>query len=300
MTSQLSPIVGAQLDVARQKEPVAFVKTFIDLLARHGYNALYFYVEMSIRVPVVDFQPEDESYSPEEVREIVAYGREKGILVIPALELAGHADKLLSQPNFAHLRESDTELCLSHPGTLQLIETFLEQTLPLFDSPIVHFGYDELFNLASCPHCHERLTHGETRPGIFLKHLEWLVKLVQRRFPCRMVIWDDMFEFFPELLPLLPKELELMDWEYDAVVDNKNGKFGNRVLRDSLARYQSNGLKVHAAPRELRWQNLATFFAYARGFETAGMSVTAWCHQDDFMHAYLPLVAAAPDRKSVV
>ncbi|MBQ6474168.1 MAG: family 20 glycosylhydrolase [Victivallales bacterium] len=294
MTSQYSPIIGAQLDVARQKEPVAFVKTFIDLLARHGYNALYFYVEMSIRVPVVDFQPEDESYSPEEIREIVAYGREKGILVIPALELAGHADKLLAQPNFAHLREANDELCLSHPGTLQLIETFLEQALPLFDSPVVHFGYDELFHLATCPRCRERLAHGETRPGLFLKHLQWLVELVQRRFPCRMVIWDDMFEYFPELLPLLPKQLELMDWEYDAAVDNKHGKFGNRVLRDSLGQYQANGLKVHIAPRELRWQNLATYFDYARKYETAGMCVTAWCHRDDFMHAYLPLIAAAP------
>ena len=294
MTSRLSSIIGAQLDVARQKEPVVFVKQFIDLLARHGYNALYFYVEMSIRVPVVDFQPEDESYSPEEVREIVAYGHERGIQVIPALELAGHADKLLAQPNFAHLRESDTELCLSHPGTLQLIETFLEQTLPLFDSPIVHFGYDELFNLASCPRCRERLAHGETRPEIFLKHLKWLVELVRRRFPCRMLIWDDMFEFFPELLPQLPKDLELVDWEYDAVVDNKQGKFGNRVLRNSLQQYHENGLKVHVSPRELRWQNLSTYFDYARNYPNAGLDMTAWCHQDDFMHAYLPLVAATP------
>ena len=294
MTSLSSSIIGAQLDVARQKEPVAFVKQFIDFLAHHGYNALYFYVEMSIRVPVVDFQPENESYSIDEVREIVAHGREKGVLVIPSLELAGHADKLLAQPNFAHLRESDTELCLSHPGTLQLIEIFLEQTLPLFDSPIVHFGYDELFNLASCPRCRERLAHDETRPEIFLKHLEWLVELVQRRFPCRMLIWDDMFEYFPELLRRLPKELELMDWEYDAVVDNKHGKFGNRVLRNSLQQYQTNGLKVHIAPRELRWQNLATYFDYARNYPNAGLALTAWCHQDDFMHAYLPLVAAAP------
>ena len=295
MTSQPFPILGAQLDVARQKEPVAFVKTFIDQLAQHGYNALYFYVEMSIRVPVVDFQPEDESYSVDEVREIVAYGHQRGIQVIPALELAGHADKLLLQPNFAHLRESDTELCISHPGTLQLIETFLEQTLPLFDSPVVHLGYDELFNLASCPRCQERLAHGETRPEIFLKHLKWLVELVQRRFPNRrMLIWDDMFEFFPELLPQLPKALELVDWEYDPVVDNKHGKFGNRVLRNSLQQYQANGLKVHVAPRELRWQNLATYFDYARNYPNAGLDMTAWCHQDDFTHAYLPLVAATP------
>ena len=294
MTSRLSPIIGAQLDVARQKEPVAFVKAFIDFLARHGYNALYFYVEMSIRVPVVDFQPENESYSPEEVREIAAYGREKGILVIPALELAGHADKLLAQPNFAHLQEANSELCLSHPETLRLIETFLEQTLPLFDSPVVHFGYDELFHLASCPRCRERLAHGETRPEIFLKHLEWLVELVQRRFPCRMLIWDDMFEFFPELLPHLPKALELVDWEYDPVVDNKNGKFGNRVLRNSLQQYQANGLQVHVSPRELRWQNLVTYFDYAKNYPNAGLDLTAWCHGDDFMHAYLPLVATAP------
>ncbi|MBP5299766.1 MAG: family 20 glycosylhydrolase, partial [Victivallales bacterium] len=296
MQNHFTTIRGAQLDVARQKEPVAAVKAFIDLLAAHGYNALYFYVEMSIRVGVVDFQPEDESYSPDEIREIVAYGRGKGILVIPALELAGHADKLLAQPHYAHLSEGDArdELCLSHPETLRLIETFLEQVLPLFDSPVVHFGYDELFHLASCPRCRERLAGGETRPGIFLKHLEWLVELVQRRFPCRMLIWDDMFEYFPELLPRLPKALELMDWEYDPVVDNKNGKFGNRVLRNSLAQYQSNGLKVHIAPRELRWQNLATFFDYAKGYPNSGFNLTAWCHRDDFMLAYFPLVAAAP------
>ena len=42
MQNHFTTIRGAQLDVARQKEPVAAVKAFIDLLAAHGYNALYF------------------------------------------------------------------------------------------------------------------------------------------------------------------------------------------------------------------------------------------------------------------
>lgn len=295
ISPRLVPSVGVQLDLARQKESLPFISSFIDLIADNGYDTLYLYLEGGIRVPSFAFAREDQSYSPEEIRSIVAYAAKKKIGVVPVFATLGHAEKFLAHPELAALSEQPekgNEFCPSREETYHFLCTFLREAVPLFETDVIHVGCDEVFHLASCPCCQKRLAAGETRADIFAAHLARIHEFVTGELGKRMMIWDDMADFLPDILPRIPKDVELVFWEYDFCVHGKQTKFGNRKRCDIFKKY-ANRVSYHAAPRELRLDNVMTMIHYAKQYAPAGFYLTTWEHACDFMYAYEPLIAFA-------
>ena len=62
------PLIASQLDLARQKETVEFIKSYMDFIKENGYNAIRLYLEATVRVPCATFFNEETSYSVEEIR----------------------------------------------------------------------------------------------------------------------------------------------------------------------------------------------------------------------------------------
>lgn len=87
-----------QLDLARQKETIEFVKSYADFAVQSGYNALILYLENAVRTEDTYFFNEDDTYSAEEIREIVSYAEGLGLDVIPALENLDHLEKFFCYP----------------------------------------------------------------------------------------------------------------------------------------------------------------------------------------------------------
>ena len=97
MVEQLK-IRAFQMDLARQPETVVFIKSSIDFFHQCGYNYLVLYLEGRIRTESFHSLPENESYSPDEIRDIVGYAQKYGIETIPVVSVFGHADPFLEQP----------------------------------------------------------------------------------------------------------------------------------------------------------------------------------------------------------
>lgn len=116
------PWRGSHMDVGRHFQPKAFVKKYIDLLARHKLNRFHWHLtedqgwRLQIRQyprltevgscrtstlvgshtddpakQVFDGRQHCGSYSQDDVREIVAYAADRMITVVPEIEMPGHA-----------------------------------------------------------------------------------------------------------------------------------------------------------------------------------------------------------------
>ena len=98
-------LIILQIDLGRQKETVDYLKHYIDFAKDNGYNAVLLYLEAAVKVACVPFFSEEETYSPEEIREIVAYGNAQGIDIIPALENLAHVENFLRYEHLAFISE---------------------------------------------------------------------------------------------------------------------------------------------------------------------------------------------------
>ncbi|WP_299531422.1 beta-N-acetylhexosaminidase [uncultured Streptomyces sp.] len=155
---------GAMLDVARHFQPAAFLRRFTDLLALHKLNVLHLHLtdDQGWRMPVgayprltgVGGTPHGGAYTREELTGLVAYAAERGVSVVPEIEMPGHVRAALAAyphlGNFPGRRLEvwdrwgvcDTVLGV-HDDALDFCRTVLDDVMDVFPSPYVHVGGDE-------------------------------------------------------------------------------------------------------------------------------------------------------------
>ncbi|GAA2494901.1 beta-N-acetylhexosaminidase [Streptomyces gobitricini] len=155
---------GAMLDVARHFQPVSFLRRFTDLLALHKLNVLHLHLtdDQGWRMPVaahpklteVAGVPHGGAYTREELRDLVAYAADRGVTVVPEIEMPGHARAALAAyPHLGNFPERrldvwkswgvcDTVLGVTDEA-LDFCRTVLDEVMDLFPSPYVHVGGDE-------------------------------------------------------------------------------------------------------------------------------------------------------------
>ena len=298
-----------QIDLARQKETVSYVKSYADFAAAHGYNALMLYLENAVRTPSTPFFSEEETYSEEEISEIVSYCGQKGIEVIPALENLGHLEKFFLYPELAPLSELYRNHaagrgfdpfplgscgCVSEPEFNKFFDNYLTEVISLFRGKYVHMGLDEPFDFAVCKKCQARLKAGESKRELFLR------QILHSRALCRslgktMMMWDDFFEY-ADVLSELPRDIILCNWNYVFIGDEPAGHWTNRIRRDWFRLYDELGfsyLFCTYAHRASSAYNVETFTAYAEKYHPIGAIMTAWKRSDSFYLGAYPVIAYA-------
>ena len=102
-------LICAQIDLARQKENIPFIKEYIDFAFNNGYNAMLCYLENAVRTSETEYFDKDDTYSLDEMRELVKYGDEKGVSLIPVFENLGHMEKMFAYPQLENLSECKNE-----------------------------------------------------------------------------------------------------------------------------------------------------------------------------------------------
>ena len=301
-------LIALQLDLARQKESVAYIKDYIDFAAQNGYNAVFLYLEAAIKVECTPFFNEEETYTPDEIREIVAYGNEKGIDIIPGLENLAHIENFLRHPELAYLSEcKDAAVdgrgiragmgdcaCVSNPDAMAFFDTYYSQVISLFTSPYVHAGMDEPFDFAVCPRCTERLKNGETKEDLFYAHLMRTYDLV-KSFGKTMMMWDDFFQYM-DIADKLPRDIILCCWNYTYITDEPQGFWINRKKKDWFRYYDQLGFRYlfcTFANRTSNLFNVDTFSDYADKYHPMGALMTAWVRTTIFYPCSYPAIAYA-------
>ena len=300
-----------QLDLARQMETCSFISNYIDRVAALGYDTLQLYLEGRVATKTFSLA-EDERYTVEQMKGIVAHATEKGVTVVPVVSLLGHAEQFFWHPGCDQYMEDGGEckrlgkgrdtFCLSNPATRDFLSRYVADLCEIFTGPYFHAGFDEAWNSGTCPRCREKEKCDELFAECVLFAHEMLAKLGKR-----MWMWDDFFAFHPKALARMPKDMVMCHWNYDNEISDRGTRvnFAGRLREDMLEKYAALG--YDAIPCcWFKTGNIRTLAAYARRNKTFGFMLTEWEDLHGGLHGgvlprvvALPLILDAPEQYQV-
>lgn len=155
---------GLMIDVARHFEPVDVIKRNLDAMAAMKMNLFHWHlsddqgwrVEINKLPKLTEMASDGNYYSQEEIKNIVKYADERGILVVPEIDIPGHATAILTAypeigskaTDFVYSIERNAgvftpTLDPSNPKTYKMLSTIFDEICPLFPGNYFHIGGDE-------------------------------------------------------------------------------------------------------------------------------------------------------------
>lgn len=173
------------LDAARNFIPVADIKRYIDQMCRFKYNYLHLHLsdDQGWRVEIKKYPfltqigskrsetdgdgvPHSGFYTQNQLRELVAYARQKHVEIIPEIDVPGHSvaaiaaypaltcrDTVLTVRTTAGV--SRDLLCAGNEKVFEMHTDIFKELFEIFPSKYFHMGGDEapLDNWETCPKC---------------------------------------------------------------------------------------------------------------------------------------------------
>ena len=230
---------GAHLDVARHFMPKEFVKKYIDLLALQKMNSFHWHLtdDQGWRIEIkkyprltavggwrtqtlVGHQPGNDSttwqfdgirhggfYTQDDVREIVAYARDRFVNVVPEIEMPGHALAAIAaypelgvtgQPADVGMRWGVyANILNAEEATVSFMQDVLTEVIALFPGKFIHVGGDEADKALwkTSPRIQERIRELGVKDEHELQ--SWFIKRMDAFLTQqgrRLVGWDEILE----------------------------------------------------------------------------------------------------------
>ncbi len=297
---QAYQIRAVQLDLNRQKETMEFIRFYIDFLAENGYNTLVLYMAWRVKIKSHPYPDEKDAYTADELREIVKYAFERGIKVIPTTNLT-FVNSLTRYEELSDLLEDGTRFwgskrgnfCLSNPKIYEFIENYLTELSEIIPSEYFHIGGDECWDLGYCEKCTAGGMDYAKEAAMYKEFILKCRDVVVGKLKRRMIMWDDMFDYYFHILPDMPRDIIMAHWQYQPDVYRSTGHFGNRERKNMLEIYDKLGFEYLLAPATYLTSNGRTFSEYASLRKNiAGGIMTTWCSHHRFMYKALPVIAS--------
>lgn len=238
---------GLMLDVSRHFSDVEMVKRTIDMLALHQLNIFHWHLtdDQGWRIEIkshpelteigawrddtvvgrylggTDYPTDGKRhggfYTQEQIREIVAYAKERYIEIIPEIDLPGHTSAVLAA--YPQLGCEDKEykvanrwgvirdvLCAGNPASLDLFKDILDEVCDLFPGKYIHLGGDECVKdrWKACPKCQRKIRELGLKDGSRYSKEDYLqswfmgevASFVQSKGK-RVIGWDEILEGVP-------------------------------------------------------------------------------------------------------
>jgi hexosaminidase len=275
---------GVLCDCSRGKVPkLSTLKELVERLAQWKINELQLYIENVFtfkRHPSIGkgYSP----FTPEEILALQDCCRSHHIKLVGTMASFGHLEKILALPRYRHLGEmpgfrnypGGTTLCPIDPGSIKLISQLYDEFMPLFDAEDFNVCCDETWELGK-----GRSKTAAERLGTGRVYLDFLLKIYSlcQKHGKRMNLWADILLKYPQLLKELPKDIVLLNWEYEQ--DGANIKRTREIAQAGLAfmvcpgtsSWQTHGTRL---PNSIN--NVARFAEVGRKYHADGLLNTDW------------------------
>ena len=223
---------GLMIDVSRHFIPLEVLKRNLDAMAAVKMNVFHWHLSddqgfrvESKRFPNLQQMGSDGLYyTQDEVRELIAYARDRGIRVVPEFDMPGHTmawfvgyPELASKPGTYTIARTwgifDTAMDPTQERTYRFLDEFIGEMAKLFPDPYFHIGGDEVNGkqwdanpkIQAFMHLHSLKNNQDLR-AYFNTRVQELV----RRHGKTMVGWDEI------LRPDLPKTVVVQSWRGQA------------------------------------------------------------------------------------
>ncbi|WDE97500.1 family 20 glycosylhydrolase [Lentisphaera profundi] len=160
-------------------------------------------------------------YTKNEIRELIGYAQDRGIEIIPEIDIPGHSLAILnSYPETRCDNISQAlldkgvklnSLCPSRPQNLNFIEEILKEIASLFPSDYIHIGNDEVerAHWNNCPSCLAAMKDNGFESSrqlqdLFFRKVHKAVESLGKK----VLAWNESLQD-----PLLPQSTTIMSWE---------------------------------------------------------------------------------------
>lgn len=157
---------GLMIDAARHFQPVDVIKRNLDAMASMKMNVFHWHladdqgwrIELKNHPKLTELASDGNFYTQEEIKNIVKYADERGILVIPEIDVPGHASALLTaypeigskvgEGKFTYEVQRNSgifnaTLDPTNPKTYEVLSSIFDEVCPLFRGSYFHIGGDE-------------------------------------------------------------------------------------------------------------------------------------------------------------
>jgi hypothetical protein len=233
---------GVMLDCSRNAVPtVEFLKTFIDDLAKMGYNSLQLYTEDTYEIdgePMFGYLR--GRFTKEEMKEINAYAKTRGVEMIPCIQTLAHLNCAVRWYPYCAYTDCDDILLIDDDRTYTLIDKMFATMRECYDTKYINIGMDEAHNVGLGQYLSK---HGfQNRFEIILKHLKKVADIAKKYdFTC--IMWSDMwfrlsnngsyysdkpFDIPQSIKDSVPDNVALCYWDYYT----KNEAVANNMLAE--------------------------------------------------------------------
>lgn len=228
------PWRGLLIDVARHFETMEVLKRNLDAMAAVKLNVFHWHLteDQGFRVESKKFPKlhqlgsDGNYYTQDQVREIIAYARERGIRVLPEFDIPGHSTSWLvgypelgsaAGPYSIERRPGIFEPALdpTREEVYKFLDTFLGEMAALFPDAYLHIGGDE--NEGKQWDRNPRIQAYMKEKGIKDNHALQayfnlrLLKILQKHRK-KMIGWDEILQ------PGLPKDVAIHSWRGTAAL----------------------------------------------------------------------------------
>ncbi len=102
-----------------------------------------------------------------------------------------------------------------------------------------------------------------------------------------------MFEYYKDILPDMPRDIIMVNCQYQENVRVYLGHFFNLVFIDIFYEYDKLGFDYLTAPADFCWNNIATSTAHGDNYRPMGGLLTSWEKSTSLLYKYFPSMAAA-------
>lgn len=230
------PYRGLHLDVGRHFFPVDFIKRYIDLLATFKLNTFHWHLteDQGWRLEIKRYPKLTEIgawrketivgharrgpngydgtrhggfYTQDQARDVVAYAKERGVTVLPEIEMPGHSlAALAAYPEFANVPGPfevrttwgiSDEVFSPSDATFTFLENVLREVMDIFPSEYIHIGGDEApkKRWKESPDAQaiikkEKLADEDELQSWFIRRIERFLNANGRR----LIGWDEILE----------------------------------------------------------------------------------------------------------
>ncbi len=269
---------GTMVDISHGPMPTAReIERQIDFLARWKANQYYLYSENSIELsgyPLLN--PGFARLSQKDVREIVAYGRQRHVDVIPNFDLYGHQHDLFRVEQYSDMSDQPhgTEFEARNPKVMPLMTDWVNQFADLFPSPFVSIGFDETFQIEAATHA----SGDAAKPAeLFVKQLTAVADLFQKHGK-HVMAYDDIIVKYPQTIPNLPPGLIAVAWYYTSEDPTYNRWLGP-LIAHHIPHVVQPGITSYddiAPDFDTTFENIDTFLAAGRRSGALGLVNSVW------------------------
>jgi hexosaminidase len=233
---------GMHLDVCRHFFSPDMIKEYIDLLSEYKFNTFHWHLtddqgwRLEIKkypkltsvgawradrrgIPWSESQPTQPGepasyggyYTQEQVRDIVAYAKERNITIVPEIEMPGHSEAAITAyPWLSCTQQPQTTItggvyppnyqsnyCPANDSVFTFLENVLTEVMQLFPSKYIHVGGDEVDKTPwkNDPRCQALMkklgdTSEDQLQSYFIKRIEKFLIAHHRK----LIGWDEILE----------------------------------------------------------------------------------------------------------